>query len=290
MGDLHIFWQPRGITLDHIGDKALLEVVDGDTPKISVSIRMLSIDTPETTDSPAGIDDRFAALAGWLTEPGSPVDRGLAHHLYTRLATGRAGTLQREQGEAAKAAFQAMLDRRLARPGRSPRKLFVRVADERFDQYGRLLAYVAPDFTRAERESLSRRERATFNLDMVAQGWAATFVLFPSIPGELDLPMLHEAASTALAEGRGAWADPQAMPGYEYRMCKRLWAVLSDIREGREVSPARRYGWVRRYCADLRTGRLYRPQDYWRVAPADRLFLWPESVREAVSALNLRPA
>ena len=41
---------------------------------------------------------------------------------------------------------------------------------------------------------------------MVVAGWAATFVIYPSIPGELDLPMLLDAAATARPTGRGIWA------------------------------------------------------------------------------------
>ena len=42
-----IFWDPSGFELDSLGAKKYLRATDGDTPYVSVSIRMLSIDTPE---------------------------------------------------------------------------------------------------------------------------------------------------------------------------------------------------------------------------------------------------
>jgi endonuclease YncB( thermonuclease family) len=69
--------------------------------------------------------------------------------------------------------------------------MFVRIADQPFDSYGRLLAYVAPEYSATERQGLSRRDRATFNLDMITSNSAATFAIYPSIPNELALPMLQ---------------------------------------------------------------------------------------------------
>lgn len=73
---------------------------------------------------------------------------------------------------------------------------------------GRLLAHVAPSDEPEERRAMGRRVRATFNVDMVENGWPTAFILSPNIPSELDLPMFHDAVRTAVAEGRGAWADP----------------------------------------------------------------------------------
>ncbi len=290
MGDLKIFWQPAGFTLDSVGDKKLTSISDGDTPKIEVPIRMLSIDTPETFGNPEGKDAPFVELAQWMREGRAPIDRDLAAYLIPRLETGDAGTRQEAQGNAAKGAFQRFLDERLTRPTGSIRRLFVRVSDAPFDRYGRLLAYISPDYNREERMAMTRRERATFNFNMVDSGWAATFILYPNIPNELDLPMFHDAARSAVAEGRGAWADPLVLTGYEYRMMDRLHGITEDIVNGVEVTSQRRFGWITRYCADMSTAKLHRPQDYFRVAPADRLFLWPEDVRKAVGELNLVPA
>jgi hypothetical protein len=52
---------------------------------------------------------------------------------------------------------------------------------ELVERNGRLLAYSAPWFTGSASDPLPPREhsdRRTFNLDMVAAGWAATFIIF----------------------------------------------------------------------------------------------------------------
>jgi len=47
--------------------------------------------------------------------------------------------------------------------------------------------------------------------------------------------------------------------------------------------------WVHRYCVDMTSREIFAPAEYYRVAPCDRLFLWPEDVPEAVARLNLEP-
>ena len=77
------------------------------------------------------------------------------------------------------------------RISQEPRNLFVRTADSPFDNNHQLLAYVAPSFTSAELATLPREQRSTFNLDLVAAGWAAMFVIYPAVPGEgavIELP------------------------------------------------------------------------------------------------------
>ncbi len=293
MADVRIYWDPRGITLDALGRKRFLRVTDGDTPYVSFSIRMLSIDTPEVhypgNQDPSHHDERLAELAEWIRQGSAPLDDGLAAHLHPRLATGRAGTLQKEQGEAATQAFERLLDARLLRPSGRRRAVFLRTADQPFDQYGRVLAYMAPSYSRSERERMSRRERATFNLLMVESGWAASFPIYPSLPRHPDLVLLREAARQAVEERRGAWADPAMLTGYEFRMCHRLWEVTRRLRRGMRLSDAERSGWVHRYCVDMTTREILDPADYHRVAPHDRLFVWPEDVPEAVARLNLEP-
>lgn len=48
MSQVKIFWDPKGFELDYLGKKeCLTPPTDGDTPYVSMTIRMLSIDTPE---------------------------------------------------------------------------------------------------------------------------------------------------------------------------------------------------------------------------------------------------
>ncbi len=293
MAGVRIFWDPRGISLDTLGRKRFLRLTDGDTPYVSMSIRMLSIDTPEVhypgNRDPSRQDGPLAELARWLEEGRAPVGDDLAAHLHPRLATGRAGSLQKRQGEAATAAFEELVARRLTRPGGRRRPVFLRVADRPFDRYGRLLAYLAPAYSRRELAGMSRRERATFNLSMVENGWAATFPVYPNLPRHEDLVLLRETARAALVERRGAWADPAMLTGYEFRMCCRLWEITRRLLRGERLRSEERRSWVRRYCVDMTTREIFAPADYHRVPPCDRLFVPPEDVPEAVARLNLEP-
>jgi hypothetical protein len=156
-----------------------------------------------------------------------------------------------------------------------------------FDDNGRLLAYVAPNYTAREREHLTREERSTFNLDTVREGWAATFVIYPAIPGELDLPLLLEAAESARSAGHGIWSDPNTLLAYEYRSLERHFQITDKLVKGEDVSAAERR---ERYRVDMRRRVLHGPEDYVEVPAPYRLWLWQRDVRAAVANLNLVPA
>jgi endonuclease YncB( thermonuclease family) len=294
MSPVKIFWDPKGFELDALGSNEYLRVTDGDTPNVSTSIRMLSIDTPELhypgNTKPSKQDEKLAQLAEWLEAGQAPIFDGLAEYLQPKLATGAAGTLQEQQGEKAKEKFEELLDQKLTRPSGSKRRLFLRTADQPFDQYGRLLAYVAPNYSRKERETMSRRERATFNFLLVESGWAAPFPIYPSIPRYTDLVMFREAGQAAYEQKRGAWADPLSLTGYEFRMCVRLYGVTKKLVAGEKVSSSEKYGWISRYCADMTTREIFYPQGYYQVKPYNRIFIWPDDVAEAVGKMNLLPA
>jgi len=294
MSKVRIFWDPKGFELDSLGKKKLLRITDGDTPYISISIRMLSIDTPEVhypgNQDPSKHDDKLKELADWINEGKAPVNDGLASYLYPKLATGTAGTLQKQQGKKATEEFQKLLDQRLKKPNGKKRSLFIRAADEHFDHYGRLLAYIAPSYSREELETMSYKDRATFNLLMVESGWAASFPIYPSLPKYRDLVLLQEVAKDAFENEKGAWSDPNTLTGYEFRMCYRLWEVTNKLMKGKKLSSKEKYGWVQRYCVDMTTLEIYDPQEYYRVKPYNRIFIWPEDVTEAVGRLNLVPA
>lgn len=289
-GQLAIFWTPAGITLDAPGTEQLVDVTDGDTPNIRMPIRMLSIDTPETYPDGPRLDAVFAAPVPWIERGTAPIDPVLAEALLPELRTPEPPSRHEAAGERAEEVFGRLLEERLVRPDGSRHTLFLRTADEPFDKNGRFRAYIAPTYSRAELGKLSRRERATFNLLLVEAGWAAPFVLYPSIPGELDLPLLHAAARTAIAEGRGIWADPLLLLPYEFRALERLARLKEKLDKGEKPSSAELWSWTSRYCADTTTRLLYRPQRYVEVAPEDRLFIWPEEVRDAAARLGLAPA
>lgn len=295
MANPAIFWDPNGIELDMLGSKKYLRATDGDTPYVSISIRMLSIDTPEVhypgNSKPSRQDEPLAELAGWMEQGKAPIKPDLAEFLHPRLASGRAGTLQEEQGKQAAEAFQALVEEKLSKPNSNrKRSVYLRAADQHFDQYGRLLAYMAPSYSAKERAQMSLRERATFNLMMVEQGWAAPFPIYPSIPKHADLVLLREVGQEAVENGRGVWANPLTLTGYEFRMCVKLYDITKKLVQGRKLSGSRRSAWISRYCVDMTTREIHYPQDYFKVPPYNRIFIWPNDVTEAVGRLNLVPA
>jgi endonuclease YncB( thermonuclease family) len=294
MPEVKVFWDPQGLTVDTLGSKEFLRTTDGDTPYVSFSIRMLSIDAPEVhypgRSRPSSQDANLAQLARWITEGQAPIDSELAAYLQPRLATGQAGPLQEHQGQQASAVFQQMLDQMLTRPTGGRRSLYVRTADQPFDEYGRLLAYIAPSYTTEELEKLSAWERSTFNLLMVRSGWAATLIIYPSLPKYQDLVMFHDAAKESYLAGRGIWADSVMLTGYEFRMVVKLFDVTKRLVSGAKVSTYERSSWISRYCVDMTTKEIYYPEKYFRVAPYNRLFIWSKDVSEAVGKLNLAPA
>jgi len=293
MSPVKIFWDPRGFELDSLGKKKYLRATDGDTPYISISIRMLSIDTPEVhypgNQSPSKQDPNLKQLAEWIKQGKAPVNKGLGEYLYPRLATGKAGTLQKKQGDKATEKFRQLLEKKLTRPTGSKRRVYLRASDEHFDQYGRLLAYMAPSYSKEEFASMSYKERATFNFLLVESGWAASFPIYPSIPKHIDLVMLQKAGKDAVENKKGAWADPKMLTGYEFRMCVKLFEVTKKLVNGRKLSSAEKYGWISRYCADMTTREIFYPQDYYKVKPYNRIFIWAEDVAEAVGKMNFLP-
>ncbi len=299
---LSVFWQPAGINLDQLGtsqpsrdEDGNAKISDGDTPKVEVSIRMLSMDTPEKSVTARGLSKEemltfTPRLPNWFDSGLSPVPAPLAEHLRPLLERSTPIENHWEQGAQATEVLRKAMSERLTKPGGGERALFLRAADERFDRYGRLLAYVAPSYEWEERRNMTRYDRRTFNFQMVELGWAPTLIIYPSIPGELDLPMLQSAARTAIEEQRGLWADELSILAYEYRMLEKLVLILQKQESSEEIKIPQWNGWITRYCADIETGLLYKPTEYFRVAPWNRIFIWRDDVREAVSTLNIRPA
>jgi len=87
---VQVLWSPAGTSMPSLGDRALVDVTDGDTPNIRMPIRMLSVDTPEVTaKTPVGaatVDDKFAQLAEWIHQGKAPISAGLAAYLHPRPA------------------------------------------------------------------------------------------------------------------------------------------------------------------------------------------------------------
>jgi endonuclease YncB( thermonuclease family) len=256
----------------------LTRITDGDTPFIEMPIRMLSIDTPEVhypgTQKPSAHDAGLMQLGLDLKAGKYPkLPSALAKSLAARLDA-TAGTRQLWQGARSTAEYQRMLTERMKTPsGTGTRRLFARSSDETFEGHGRLLAYVSPMYSPAELAVMSLYERRTFNFQLVEEGWAAPFVIYPSLPKTADLALFRGAARIARTEKRGHHAEPKTLAGYEFRFCVKVLRGEAELPE--------------RSCADMRTGKLYRPEHYLAVKEEDRLFVWPADVEKAKSALGL---
>lgn len=109
MAKVKIFWDPNGYSLDTLGKKKFRRITDGDTPYVEMSIRMLSIDTPEVhypgNQNPANHDGRLRDLADWIQAGSAPIWDDLAAFVHPKHVTGNAGTLQKQQGEQATQQF-----------------------------------------------------------------------------------------------------------------------------------------------------------------------------------------
>ncbi len=293
MTKVQLFWDPEGRELNSLGTNKFLRITDGDTPYISTAIRMLSIDTPEVhypgTTNPAKHDAKFDDLKNWIAAGKAPIDDGLAAYLSTRLFGGNVGTRQKQQGDAATDALDALMKEKLTKPNGKLRELYVATSNPPFDHYGRLLAYIAPYYSSDEKISLSELERATFNLLMIDTGWAAPFPIFPGLPKYRDLVLMQDRACDAFESKRGVWSDPATLAGYEFRMCYKLWDITRRLEKGEKLSSSERRGWVERYCVDMTTREIFDPAEYHRVAPFNRVFIWPADVTDAVAKLNLTP-
>jgi endonuclease YncB( thermonuclease family) len=271
-----ITYTPEALAL---GDKpSYVSATDGDTPTITTPIRMLGMDAPElhyggaVATRPGKFD---AAMAGFLAGAGKDLDGGLKAYLAQRLDAG-ASTRHIQAGAVAFAHYEAIVAERLRRVSETtgkaltPRHLFTMVSREVFDRYGRLLAYVAPSYTKAERDATPPAKRPTFNLQMVQDGQATSLIIHPNIPKPADLVLIHEAMSNARRSRKGLWASKvPVLHGFEFR-----WIV--DTLAGNRAGPDR-------FCGDFTNAKLYLPQHYYRVPAESRLWFYAEDVGEALT-------
>ncbi|SBT95492.1 hypothetical protein GA0115233_113916 [Streptomyces sp. DI166] len=271
-------------------DYRFLSVTDGDTPNIAMAIRMVSIDTPESqyggapATAQAALDRTKARLLDG-TYDALPED--LRDYLVSRISPDAAERHQ-AAGKAAAQAHTDMVATRLTRPDGSQRKMAVIATGELVEGNGRLLAYTAPWFSGSASDPLPPRDdprRHTFNLDLVALGWAATFLIYPSLPPKSDLNLLLDEAEAAWTEQRGAWAQfgKDLLLGYEFRACIKLGAKqLPD--PAKAIAQA-----FQRVCVDLRTLTEVGLYGYHRVPPQHRLWIWEDDLDQARNDLPISP-
>ncbi|MFG2003716.1 thermonuclease family protein [Spirillospora sp. NPDC048911] len=269
--------------------RRLIRTSDGDTPVVEQPIRMVSVDTPEKAGYagvPATAQLKLDRTRTRLTDGTFEhlIPAGLREHLLSRL-TPHAAEDHITAGNRASAFFEALQERRLTTPGGTRRRTAVIPTGELIDRYGRLLAYIAPWFA-GKGDPVPPRDhpdRRTFNLDMVAAGWGAMFLIYPSIPRDPDLKVLVQDAETAWNERRGAWADfgERLLLAYEYRACIKLGdQKLPD--PAAAVKDA-----YQRICVDLRDLRMVGEFGYHEVPPHRRLWIWKDDLNQAREDLKL---
>lgn len=305
---------------DHHG---LQTPTDGDTPVIEQPIRMVSIDTPEKQyggGKELGQEKLNACRErlhsgfydGWI-----PVETQA--YLLNKL-TDNAATLHIDAAHDATAHFQAFMDSRLQIDEDTRRRLAVFPTGELIDTYGRLLAYIAPWFKREELPPYGDPERRTFNLQMLETGWAALFIIYPSLPKTQDFQLSVDAAADAFDERMGQWQHGEGfLLGYEYRMCIKLGAQLVTAKKGsqrrrfytreefeKNLAALQAEGWnfsmnaeqspqdfvakaFQRHCVDIETKELVGHFRFDLVAPWKRMWIWDkDKLPELLDQLGIR--
>jgi len=265
--------------------RKLLRHSDADTPLVEQPLRLVSCDLPEKSGH-AGrpetaqrkLDECRARLKGGFYRGVLP--KGLRNHLIDKLDDGAAAR-HIAAGERASAEFDALLERRLLRDDGSRRALAVLPCGERVDRESRLLAYLAPLFEGEPLPSRGDARRRTLNLEMIAGGWAALFLVHPSLPSNADLALAVAEAETAWRKKRGVWDEfgRDLLLGHEYRACIRL-AAADTPEDGASAA-------FRRGCIDLRDGHDVGPHGWWDVPPPFRLWYWLDDAK-ARADLGLR--
>lgn len=260
---------------------------DGDTPVIEQPIRMVSCDTPEKAIYAGGpnvsqpkLDDCRQKLQNGFYDELPP---SLRSYLISKLSNDAA---ERHISASSRASqeFDTILTNRLTRPDGGLRSVATIPTGEFIDDYGRLLAYIAPWFSGSQTDPLPPRDhpdRRTINLDMIENGWAAFFPIYPSLPKNDDMNRAIAAAEAAWDQRRGAWDEfgETVLLGYEFRMCIKL-AAATSAREGIRKA-------FERICVDLRNMNEVGLFRFHSVPPCYRLWIWEKDITRARQDLGV---
>jgi len=265
----------------------LFSVTDGDTPSILQPVRMVSTDTPEKTHY-AGRPEvaqlkldacRQRLLAGFYPQ----IPDRLRDYLIDRIDASAAAR-HIAAGEEASVKFDLLLRDRLARPDGRQRGVATIPTGEVIDRYGRMLAYLAPWFAGTRSDPVPPRgdpARRTFNLDMVAAGWAAPFMVYPSLPQNDDL--------TFFTRSRRRPGRTGAVHG-EYTAASCSWATSTGFASSSARPPRRPRGWERPSSESVSTceGRARSDSSAGRRwLPPHRLWIWADDATGASVALGI---
>ena len=268
--------------------KKLNRVSDGDTPVIEQPIRMVSIDTPEK----AGYAGNPLISQPKLDICKSRLENGFYDDIPSKLRgyfiqklTDNAAEKHVSAGYDATIQFEKALDSRLIRNNGSRRNLATIPAGEFIDPFGRLLAYIAPWFSGSNSDPLPPKndpQRRTFNLEMVENGWAAIFPIYPSLPKNEDFNIIIKAAEDAWSKQKGIWEvyGKDVLLAYEFRACVKLGTAGSA---GEGIDKA-----FQRYCVDLRDKTVKGKFGFYDIPPPYRMWIWEKDLSEAIQNLDLQ--
>ena len=268
-------------------ERKFLRVIDGDSPVVEQSIRMVSCDTPEKAryaGKPETAQPKLDLCRERL-ENGfyDDIPEALRNYFIDKLTPDAAQRHIFAADDATKV-LENLTAERLTRTDGKQRKMATIPTGELIDRYGRLLAYISPWYANTEKDPLppkSDPRRDTFNLNTIENGWAAFFPIYPSLPGNKDFNRAILAAETAWLEKRGAWAKygENLLLAYEYRACIKL-AKAENADEG--INSA-----FQRVCVDLRSLKIVGKYGFYDVPPCYRLWVWLDDLEEAKESLNL---
>ncbi len=266
-----------------------LDNSDGDTPNIRQPIRMVSIDTPEKSGyagGPAKSQPKLDKCRERLQSGFYPnIPDQFRDYLLAKL-TDDAAARHVDAADRATEEFQKLVDERLAKPdGGEPRPMATIATGRLLDDWSRLLAYVSPWYESDELAGMDydHPDRRTFNLDMVDNGWAAFFPIYPSLPRyKEDMNRAIAAAEEAWNNKRGAWDEfgEDLLLAYEYRLCIKL-GTAETAAKGMESA-------FRRICVDLRTMTEVGLYGWHDVPPCYRLWVWEDDIEQARIDLELQ--
>ena len=269
-------------------DRTLLRQSDGDTVTIDEPVRMVSVDTPEKSGyagSPAIAQPKLDRCRQRIESGMFPaIPDAMAAHLISRLDSD-AARRHIDAANRASAELAAALDLRLALADGGRRRLAVMPTGAFLDENARLLAYLAPWYSKAELPARDDPRRETFNLQQIRTGWGAFFPVYPSLPGNDDMNRAIAAARTAWEMPLGARAEfgEDLLLAYEYRLCVKLGGSPKEPDFAALTAAA-----FRRHCVDLRDLSLRGRFDWADVPGWARLWIWPEDLDRARADLGLR--
>lgn len=270
------------------------ETGDGDTMRLNLPFRLVSVDTPEkpnyggqTKVAQARLDTALEVLRG--IERKGRLPEGFAAYFASRAAGGAA-----RHYAAAEKATQRLRTLRDDVTDGGKAELAVIPAGEVVDGRGRMLAYVAPYLDKAARDKLAvtSPRRRTFNMSLVAEGWAASFPVWPSLPSRReDLEQFLKAARAAWRGSKGNWAGTnkaRLLTGYEFRALIKIGRAAQDgvpVRGGgiRKATEKDHLAAFERHCV-ARDGTPHGRFGFVEVPHGDRLWAWTGTQAEDLAA------